>query len=257
MDSHERQDPKQNDQTSAVEGARNIFNHPWVEKHGNKVLLILVLLIAALAVRMWANNRFEAMQEQIQAELANATSPESLDNLASSNISDINIRSLAMLRSADLYLDRATAGPSVLTVSNDANEKTTTTTDPASDARNAARRYEGVLEMQNVPTLVRLNALLGLAAAHENLKEWDKADQAYKQLLEAAGTDYPLIATQAKNRQALLPRLKEPVRFAPEAQVVEQAPADAPQPAGPAPLPGLGTPLPAQPQQPAATQPAE
>jgi hypothetical protein len=71
--------------------------------------------------------------------------------------------------------------------------------------------------------MIRLNAMLGLAAVHETRHAWDDARALYDQIVEAAGDEYASIAATAKGRAAALDRATVPVRFAPEPPPVEAA----------------------------------
>ena len=259
MDSQERHELKQNDLVEAVHHwkdiLRNITNSAFIARWGNIILLFIVLLLAAWAVRTWANNRTAAMEDQLWGDLSNATSPEALRDTGDAS-GDVKVKALAYLRAGDLFLERATQGPVVISeIRSPTAEPVKTTTEPDADARNAEQQYKAVLELRNVNQLVRLNALLGLASAYENLRKWDDAAKTYEQLKTEAGTEYPILVTRANNRLTILPRLKEPVRFAPDAAPADAEAAPSPEASkAPAGLPGLGTPLPES-DKPAQAQP--
>ena len=100
--------------------------------------------------------------------------------------------------------------------------------------------------MAAVQPLVRYNAMLGLASVNEDLGEWAKAKETYELVAKEAKDISPILAARAKNRLEILPRLNEPVVFAPE-------PAPSVNSGAASPLPGLGTtPMPAQSTAPAA-----
>lgn len=239
MDSQHRHELQENDLANALTGARSIWNDKdWWTRYGNKILLVLLLLSSAFLAKTWADNRTAAAHEQQWADLGMANSPESLDGVASS-YSDTTVKSLALLRAGDLLAQRAAAGEMVVTSFTDptATQPSTVTTDPAKDAADAILRYQKVIGMDRVNPLVRLNAMLGLASTYEDQKDWTNAKATYEQVMDQGKDVSPILAVRAKNRLEILPRLSEPVVFAPEPVV-----SDAQTPNGVnAPLPGLGT----------------
>lgn len=247
MDSKERHELQENDLQAMLTGARDIWHSPWVVKYGNTVLLVILLILAAFAVKMWADSRSARMHEQLWADLSAANTPESFDNIARST-GDPQIQAIALLRAGDLYIARALHGnqPAATPAATDAPTPAPSA-NPEADAKNAVLFYEEVIGKAGVQKIVRLNALLGLATAHENLRQWDQAAAAYKQLQEEAGDAHQPLALRAKNRLAILPRLSEPVKFAADAPVELPAgnqpglPLSTGGSSTPAPLPGLGT----------------
>lgn len=257
MDSQHRHDLKENDLANLLTGAKSVWNDKdWWTRYGNKILLVILVVAAIFLAKMWSDRRFAAAHEQQWADLSLANSPESYDAIASS-YSDPAIKSLALLRSGDLLAARAASGESIINTLTDpaASQPSKVTTDPKQDATNAVLRYQEVVGLNGVTPLVRLNALLGMASAYETLGDWAKASTTYEEVQSKAKDVSPVLEVRAKNRLAMLPRLSEPVIFAPE-PVVTSTPETQ---GGPLPLPGLGTlPMPAQkkPVAEPATEPA-
>lgn len=237
MDSKQRHELQENDLANMLTGAKSVWNDKeWWTRYGNYILLVLLLVSAAFLAKKWADSRTAAVNEQKWADLGLANSPESFDGIASS-YSDSVVKSLALLRAGDLLAQRAAAGESIITTvaGLDGTDAKKVTTDPAKDAQDAVLRYQDVINMTTVQPLVRFNALMGLASVYEDLGEWAKAKATYEQVAKEGKEISPIIAVRAKNRLEILPRLNEPVVFAPE-------PVAAAGNAGiNSPLPGLGT----------------
>src|SRR5690606_1045601 len=94
---------------------------------------------------------------------------------------------------------------------NDGTQPEVFMSDPVKDAEDAILRYQEVLEIDEAKPLIRFNAMLGMAGAHEELKQWDQAKTLYETVQADAAKNFPILSIRAKNRLAMLPRLDEPV----------------------------------------------
>lgn len=263
MDANERHQLKENDLAHILEQSASKWNdREFWATWGNRILLVLLLISAVVLAYIWMNNRATAAREQMWSDLALAGSPETYDAVADS-YANPTVKGLALLRSGDLLAQRAASGQTIMQGSEPAStQPATITSDPQADAKNAILRYNDVIALQGVSELIRLNAMLGKAGAHEDLAQWDEARDMYEQVQTQAGDAYPILTARAKNRLAMVPRLSEPVVFAPDAPAAVSDDVSSNSNV-PAPLPGLGTlpmpstttPSPSQPQ-PEATTPA-
>ncbi|MFW6058662.1 MAG: tetratricopeptide repeat protein [Phycisphaeraceae bacterium] len=250
MDSEERHELKEND---LAEFFRNFGE--WWSQYGNYVLIVVILLAAGITGYNFYHSRVTQRHEQAWTDLAVATSPEGFAQVAEAH-DDPVVQALAQLRAADLYRRRAIGRyepieqPDVTLDEQGTLDglegETEAQADPAEDLAQAAALYQRVLEQdaQRVPTVYRVNALLGLGAVLESEKNWDDAREQYDRAAELAGEALPQLAAQARQRRELLDELRRPIAFAPESDAPDTGatgPANVPGlPAGVAPAPGAG-----------------
>jgi hypothetical protein len=193
----------------------------WWEKWGLWTLTSVALALAIVAVFRWVSASRAAAHERAWGELAGATSPESLRQVALENVNDPAVWALAQLRSGDLLLARvvdpesadaknATTKPSLGAGSRSPEEERAFNLKAAEDA------YKAVLSGKDVPVIIQLNARLGLAAIAESHEDWAKAHESYQAAIKQAGDAYPMIKSQATAREALLDRLPASLAFSPE-----------------------------------------
>lgn len=255
MDSKDRHELKQNDLAHLLETSAQKWNdREWWATWGNRTLLVLLLLSAAVLVYVWTSKRAANTREMMLVEFANATSPEAFDSLAA-EYSDPAFKARALLYSADLLAQRATGvdATSSMFAATAQNQPESTEESRKADAQNAILRYQEVLAVRQASPLIHFNAMLGKANAHEMLGQWEEAKALYEKVIADAGQDAPALSVRARNRLTILPRLNEPIVFSPEPASSEPAAAAG----APAPLPGLGTlPLPADLSQPRDTSAA-
>ncbi len=201
----------------------------WWDKHGFKTLVaVLVVLLAVVGYR-WMKQRAAQAQEDAWTELATSTSPESL-RMAAAGVSNPVVRASAHLRAADLLVTQARS----------VTPEAPGMTDRDKALEEAKLMYDAVLADTSLHAVMHFNAQLGLAAVAESRSQWEEAATLY-QTLAAKASDFPDLARQAQAKLADLPRLQNPVAFAPDPPAPATAPAPAPTP----------TPAPATPDTPA------
>lgn len=220
----------------------------WWEKWGLKALTLVAVVLAVVAIYRWIDASRRAAHERAWAELAGATSPESLRQVAADNAANPPVYALAQLRAGDLLLSRvlnpadtnaATTKPSAIPgLPGIGPAPRSPEDDRAADLKQAEDSYKAVVNSKDAPLVIQLNARLGLAAVAEMQGEWGKAREAYKETIKLAGDTYPLIKTQAVGREAMLDRLPGSLAFSPE-----KPPVVATQPSDLFPVPhfGVGT----------------
>ena len=200
----------------------------------------MAIILAIIAVYRWVDASRTAAHERAWGDLAGATSPETLRQVASDNSSNPAVAALAQLRAGDLALSRV--------LNPVAAEPTSATTKPTSaipglsapaiaprspeaernnDLKLAEDAYNAAINVKSAPVIIQLNARLGLAAVAETRGQWAKAHEAYQAAAKAAGDEYPMIKAQAVAREALIDRLPTSLAFSPEKPpVVATQPAD-------------------------------
>jgi|GEM_PF-6501821 len=203
----------------------------WWAKHGNRLLIIILLIVLAFTVYRLYTLRQQESHENAWADLANITSPDVARNTAETH--ENPVRALLYLRGADLLIAKA-AQPQ-----NDdpaeqadaaASEGSAEEVNPLSSAAGLAEEktpqqmldeakqlYQLVADDGSIHETIRLNAQLGLAAVAEANKEWDTATSIYENVASSASESYKVIHAQAKGRLAMVDRMRRPVRYAKEA----------------------------------------
>jgi hypothetical protein len=211
MDADHRHELKENDLAEFI----THFGE-WWQKHGTKLTLIVLVIVAAYAGKRLIDARSSTAMEQAWGDLATSTSPESYQFVAQSH--DIPaVRALANLRGADLLLAQVAVPPD-----DEPNAQAATADAPPNDADpekallDAAAMYQRVIDDPSIDLAFKLNAHLGLAAVAESFQQWDQAQQHYNTVLNLAGPAYTAIANRTQTRLGMLDRLDKPVVFAPD-----------------------------------------
>lgn len=220
MDSDHRHELKEND---LAEFLRN-FSQFWSRWGNSLLLVILVVLIAVVSVQFITGHRFRKSEQNWQS-LEFETSPAALAAVAES-VNDAPVRALAHLRAGDALLRGESLDAQA------GHEDTAAGVKAAEQhrLRQAAEHYEAVRQMADADALLKLNALLGLAAVAESQQQWDLAQRFYEQAVaESREQQQPALTEQAVQRLAMLDRLREPMTLAPASPQTPAAPdADAP-----------------------------
>jgi len=229
----------ESDWQSFVHGAK-----AWWGRYGNLLLIVITLTLATFAAWQWFSNRAETRQETAWADLAEAGTPEALEEIAR-NGKVQTVRVLAALRAGDLLLNDANTRPREAEAEARAGLNT-----------RAGAMYQLARDEAETPAM-EVNAVLGLAAVAENQKRFDEARQllAAAQKLAADNT-LPGLAAEAAQKLALYGEfdLTAEVAFGTaEPPEVDSGPG----PDGPATRPAETQPAATQPvsTQPAATAP--
>jgi tetratricopeptide (TPR) repeat protein len=179
----------------------NFFNDvrtAW-DKFGTPVVGTLAVAAIVYAGYNIFTQRAREAEQNAWIDLYTATSPESLEVLTET-INRPSVRAVANLRAGDLLLGEA---------------KTAEPEDAAAILESAKGHYRAALE-ESEHVVYRLNALDGLGVAAESRGDFDAARGHYQQMQDLAGEDFPYWASIAETRLNLLPRLSEPVEFAPD-----------------------------------------
>ena len=207
MDADHRHELKEND---LAEFLGNLG--PWWAKHGNTLLITVLVVVAVFVGKRFIENRNTAVLEEAWADLAQATSPESYRLVAQSHPLPA-VRALADLRGADLWLAKAAAPLPDADPATEPSQATAPALTPTQCLDEAALVYERVANDPDAHHVFKLNAHLGLAAVAESRQDWAQAQQQYTWVTQQAGPGYEVIAAQAKARQGQLDRLKKTRRI--------------------------------------------
>jgi len=210
MDADHRHELKEND---LAEFLGNFG--PWWAKHGNTLLIAVLVVAAVFFGKRFIESRNAAVLEEAWADLAQATSPESYRLVAQSHELPA-VRALADLRGADLWLAKAAAPMPDTEPTPQGSQAATPVLTAEQFLDEAAMVYGRVANDPQAHLVFKLNAHLGLAAVAESRQDWAQAQQQYTWVTEHAGPGYKVIAAQAKARQGQLDRLKRPVVFGPD-----------------------------------------
>lgn len=196
MDSERRHDLETNELREFLDNFKD-----FMEKHGTKLWLVLVLGLGGFAAYRWYNTWQADQADKASAQLANATSPQTL--LAAANDYE-TIKDEAMRRVGDLSLADARKAQ----IDGD-QAKAKKSLDAAGSAYAAIAERGATVEYQ-------LAGYEGLAKSSVMAEQWDKAQAHYQKMLDLAGEAHPAQAWRAKTGLDSLALLKDPVAFAPE-----------------------------------------
>ncbi|MEQ9460002.1 MAG: hypothetical protein RIG82_03510 [Phycisphaeraceae bacterium] len=188
-----------NDANESLEESTLIQLRVFYTQHRNKIAAALLIAAACFFVLSLYQQRQRQVLEDSWGRLATATSPASFRTVAE-DYPDKPVAQLALLSAADLLLAEASSARSA-----DAGQ-----VDIEGNLAEAARLYQQALDKATQP-LIRINALLGLAAVAESQKQWDDAETFYVQATEAAGERYPFLVNISEQRLAMLPELRQGV----------------------------------------------
>ena len=186
MDTEHRHELKENDLAQFLAN----FGQ-WWSRHGFKSLLIvLVVLVIAVGWRV-VRAKARQSQEQTWAELATTSSPSVFEVLGRNAARPAVARALANLRAASLYNDRASLpGAAGRAEAEDAESAEAGLLD----------RVEALIQMvlddDQVPQLLKLNAWLIQGAAKETAGRFDQAKSCYLNVLKGDGFLFDLPATE-------------------------------------------------------------
>lgn len=210
MDSQERHDLKTNDLQDFIEN----FGDFW-SKWGNTLLTVVAVIVIIFAGSKIYGDWTSQARETAWSDLAGASSPQAADMVASDHSGNTTVRILATLKAADLYLFQASKPEPAENRAKPIDEGG----DPVQIDRNkmldqAETRYKTVLQM-DAPTIVKINANLGLASVEEGRANWDKAKTYYEAASTLAAGRFETLETLAKQKLELLPQLSRKVVFGP------------------------------------------
>lgn len=191
----------------------------WWDKYQNPVLIAVLVVVGSFSIYTIITNNREAARNAAWSDLANSTSPEALASVAATHDHPA-VRNLAALRAADKLLQRVVAGGETNPTDPAAGQGDSPAVvqndhDPEADLREAGRLYQQVIADDDAHRVYHLNARLGLGAVAEAQQDWAAAREQYQTIIDTAGEHQPAIRGQAKTRLALLPRLKQPLVYAP------------------------------------------
>ena len=197
MDSERKHELQTNDLKEFLDN----FKDFW-DKHGNKLLLILIIGLGSYAGYNYYNTWKTGKLEDAQIALEETTAPDMLVQ----NVADEHDRARdeAMRRAGDLYLAQAR---SATVKDNDKDLKS------ALDKAGAAYT---ALSTEAKSTEYQLSGYEGLAYVAIEAKAWDKAKEHFKKMQELAGDSFPAQAARAKAGPQIIDLVKNQTAFAPE-----------------------------------------
>ncbi|MAE66421.1 MAG: hypothetical protein CMJ18_19305 [Phycisphaeraceae bacterium] len=195
----------------------------WWDRNWKIATTMIVAIGLAVAIFMIRSRNARSGHERDWSAVASATEPTRLHEI-SRLVGNAESRNLARLRAADLWARKAALPPG-----DDETEAAQET--PEQLLAQAEESYQAVRD-DSVHDLFKLNAMLGLAAIAESRQEWDKAADLYEEIrTKAEAGRYASHGDQAAARLEMLPRLREPLTFAPEPPATDE-PSDGDAPTG-------------------------
>lgn len=219
MDSQERHELKQNDLYEFLTHFKQ-----WWDKNGTSTLLIIVCALGGVMGYRWYSSRETRLNEQAWGAMAVAQQPDELVRVAE-DYPDTPVARMAMLQAGDTLLQQATFG--VPDPANEAMPRQLTAEETQDYLDRASKLYEKVIATghgEGLPSLVVLNARLGLAATYESMGQFDKAVEQYTAVQKEAGP-YKMLASKASAQGKQIEALRQTVIF-PEAPPVDTTPTE-------------------------------
>ena len=199
MDSERRHELETNDLKEFLDN----FKDFW-EKHGNKVLIVLIAALLVYAGPKYYGNWEKKKENEAAEALTAATSVETLLAVADEHE---RVRDEATRKAADLLMSDAR----VALIAGESDE--------ASKKLDRASAAYTALAERGQTTPYQLVGHEGLAKVAIMKEQWDEAKSHYETLAEVAGETYTYHAAKAKAKIEALPKLKDTVAFSPPAPV--------------------------------------
>jgi len=204
MDAEHRHELKENDLAEFLHHSGQFWS-----KWGNSILLGLLIGLAVVFGLHHFRTRSAQKLEQALTDLHLETTAAGLADIAD-RTDLVAVKAEAYLRAGQLLLNRA-----VLPDAPGADAPRTAEQRTA-DLADAQAMLQHVIELPDASAAFGLNARLTLGAIAESQRQWDQAAQIYQAIEQDAAKDYPPLAQRATIRLAMLDRLKQPVRLAPD-----------------------------------------
>lgn len=195
MDSNRRHELETNDLKDFLDN----FKDFW-EKHGNKVLVVLIVALLAYAGPKYYDNWQKGKANDAAEALNAATTPEALLAVADEHPM---VRDEATRRAADLFF--ATARDAKI-------EDDADTADKA--FKNAVSAYTAIAE-RGETLIYQIVGYEGLAKVAQEQGDAQQATAHYEKVIELAGDTYTLFAARAEQAIEGLPAVTNPVAFSP------------------------------------------
>lgn len=215
-------------QTDLAEGRLNEDFVLWLKTSGpNWLLGVLVLLCAFMGWNWWQQKQANAVALAWE-ELAGASIPPAMVEIATRNEGEPSVRMMALLTAADTYMNCLQTGVRWDRKVDDA-DKAVTAEIRDEYLSKADDLYAQVVELSSaggVNLAFAIPATFGRATVAESRGDLALAKSRYEAASALAKTEYPQLASQATARIDSLESLKSPV-FIPE----PPAPPPAPTPA--------------------------
>ena len=211
MDSERRHELETNDLREFLDN----FKDFW-DKHGNKVLIVLIVVLGSFAAYNYYNRWSQGKLEDANEALDGATSPTALLAVAEEHSRAYDE---AMRRAGDLYLADA--------------REASIKDDPKAlkSALDKAASAYTALTTRSQTTEYQLAGHEGLAMVAIEAKEWDKAKDQFKKMKDLAGDRYPAQAQRAEAGPQMVDLVRNQVAFAPDDDLSFN-PDDTPKPDG-------------------------
>lgn len=188
----------------------------WWARHGTTTLLVILVIVGGSTGYRWMKGRDARAKEAAWTALAQAGGPESLRRVAYEQEGDWGVSQMALLQAANV-LQRDAMGMTSMQPGGGPDVTTTELSQETADQlMQAAELYQQVIDTPadtQGPSLMQLNARLGLAAVCVTLGEFDDATEHYEFVRSRSGHHKALsVLADAKIRE--LDALREPIAFA-------------------------------------------
>lgn len=207
MDAEHRHELKENDLAHFMSKVG-----PWWKKHGLTTMIIVLAILVAVIIFRTSKQRTIAKHDETWSELGTQDKPNDFREMAL-KFEDPTARALAYLSGAAALNARATL-PDI-----EESGAAQTAGDGTRDKllEQAANMVKKLLQADDAPVLIQLNAMLLAAAIEENRGKFKDAAKYYQDLLDHPDVNgEPAIEKRARFRLEFLPVLQKQQPFGPE-----------------------------------------
>ncbi len=226
MDSEQRHELKENDLMAFFRNFKD-----WWNRHGTRTLGMILIAIALVLGYQWYSGRDARAREQAWTALASARTAEERQQVAQTYAGERpGLAGMALLAAADELYAQALFGstnPNDMVLDANMGEQA-----KRNQLERAATLYQQVIDSASPtqPSILKLNARLGLGSVHETLGNWDQAREQYDAAWKQAGA-YQTVSRIAQARLNDLDQRMQPITFpadpnvaAPNAAVPDEMP---------------------------------
>jgi predicted negative regulator of RcsB-dependent stress response len=181
------------------------FRRFW-DKHGTSVLLVILVAVLLVVGIPWLRGRTEAKREAAGSALTSAAAAETgraeaLAAVAMEYEDQPGVANLALLRAGDEKLKAALGlAPEADTPDATRPDLSDSVLEQLDDAAAFYQRVIDNAQTDAAPTIIALNARLGLADVHASKGEFEEARQQIQAVRDAAAGRFPALVARADIR---------------------------------------------------------
>lgn len=205
------------------------FRKFW-DKYGTPILLILLICVGSWVGLRWWNAQAAEARDNAWGAYYEASSAIAYEQVAAKFANNPTISTLAKVSMADNLMMEAILESDLPFPTDETEDENTSSLSPEKKIERASVLYEEVINTlphRDLPSLVKLNARMGLAGALEQQRKFDEARVQYESVIEEAGP-YDALRVKAETLLRNLDSLKTEIVFADDTADFEDSSTPAP-----------------------------